>query len=335
MRWLLPLVLVGCVEGHDPAEPQITAGVTIKDIPISVNRRADVLFVIDDGPAMAPYADNVRANLGRFVEILRDKQYGVPNLRLAVIAGDGTNLRTTPGMLGQFAVDFVGPDANRVRNYDGELADVFARLSDVGTSATVSQPFTAARAAIEHPSFLRDDAMTFVFVISATDEPVIEGEKLGVILRAVHDDPVRVAVGGVAPEGAAAMTALLDRFPNRNTRAAIDDPDWASKVFALIAQSHRTTLASPCIEGPLVDLEVLRPGLQPSCTATYRFPIGGEIVPPCVGDLVGTRCFRIVESPLYCPTSFGPSWLFRIDQPRIDIPEGTHLWIECLSRYDE
>ena len=337
MRWLLPIVLVACVE-HEPADPQVTAGVTIKDIPISVNRRADVLFVIDDAPAMAPYATNVRANLDRFISILRASPYGFPNLRLAVIAGDGEGLRTTTGMLGPFAVDFVGSDANRVRNYDGDITDVFARLSDVGTDAASSQPFTTARTAIEHPSFLRrDEAATIVYLISATDAAPIEGAKLAVILRATHRDPSQVIVAGIAPDGAQAMSALLERFPNRSFRAAIDDPDWASKMFSIIADGYRTSLGSPCIEGPLVDLEVLKPGLQPACSVEYLFPIGGRIVPPCVGDLVGTQCFRIVENNVQCPSSatFGESRLFKIDQPSVEIPEGTHMWIECLSRYDE
>lgn len=335
MRWLLPFVLVACAT--EPEGPQISSGVIYKDFPISISRRADVLFVIDDAQAMEPYAANTRANLGRFVSTLRASQYGFPDLRLGVVAGDGKSLRTDPSMLGRFAVDFVGPDANRIRNYDGDLADVFARLSDVGTSATSSQPLSAARAALEaNASFVRDNAAMFVFVISATDAPVIEGEKLAVFLRSLHDDGYSMAVGGIVPEGAQGIGGLLDRFPNRAVRAAIDDPDWASKVFAMITQSYRTSLGSPCIEGPLVDLEVLRPGLQPACTAEYSFPIGGEVLPPCVGDLVGTRCFRIVENPFYCPTtSFGESRLFKIDQPRVDIPDGTHMLIQCLSSYDE
>ena len=54
-----------------------------------------------------------------------------------------------------------------MRNYDGDLTAIFARLSDVGTSATTSQPLSAARTAVDHPTFLRDDAMTFVFVSGA------------------------------------------------------------------------------------------------------------------------------------------------------------------------
>ena len=333
MRWLLPVVLAACVTEHAPVEPQVTTGAIYKDLPISVDRRSDVLFVIDNGPAMEPYAANVRANLARFIESLNIARYGVPDLRLAVVAGDGTSLETTPGMLGEFAVDFVGPDTNRVRNYDGDLSDVFARLSDVGTSATASQPFIAARMALEHPTFVRHDAMTFVFVVSAADEPPIEGEKLAVFLRALHNDPDRVAVVGIAPDGAAGITALLQSFLRR-ARGAIDDPDWASKVFSIIPMSYRSrSLPNPCFDGPLVDLDGLKPGLQPACSAEYRFPIGGEIVPPCVGDLVGTHCFRIVSNERYC--TFGSSQMFVVEQPRADIPEGTHLFIQCLSRYDE
>nr|MBA3500880.1 hypothetical protein [Deltaproteobacteria bacterium] len=113
-RSLLPLLLVlGCAEHGDPVEPQVTSGVVRKQIPIWANRNIDVVFVIDNSPAMAPYIENVRANLGRFISTLRANPSGFPGLRLGVvttnITDDGT-LRGTSALAGTFVIDVVGPD---------------------------------------------------------------------------------------------------------------------------------------------------------------------------------------------------------------------------------
>jgi hypothetical protein len=333
MRWFLVLALVGCTQ-TDPIEPQVTSGAIRKQIPISVNRKLDVVFVIDNSPAMAPYLDNVRANLGRFITTLRNN--GLPELRLGVVTtsvSDDGALRGTSGLAGTFVIDVVGPDGERVRNYDGELESVFARLSDVGTTGGTAAPLHAVRRAFENPAnnnFLRENAFTAVFVISPSDdraELVTDTEQF---LKQLHADPTKVIVGGALGD-TPQLHAFLDRFPNRSTRASIADPDWAAKVFALVQPIARTTLGSPCIEGPLLDLEVLTPGLQPACAVWYTFPSGGEVLRPCIDGLNG-RCWEIVEDRARCPTEAG---YVSIRQPRIDLPERTLLELECLTRRDD
>jgi hypothetical protein len=331
-RWFLVLALVGCTH-TDPIEPQVTSGAIRKQIPIAVNRKIDVVFVIDTSPAMAPHLDNVRANLGRFISILRDSPSGFPELRLGVVTtSDDGVLRGTPGLAGNFVTDVVGPDGERVRNYDGDLAAVFARLTDVGTSSDPSTPLSTIRRVFEHPAnagFLRANAYTAVFVISAIDEQA-DVAVIAQFLKQLHADPSKVIVGGALGD-TLQLRAFLDRFPNRNTRASISDPDWALKVFALVTQQIRTTLGAPCIEGPLFDLEVLEPGVQPACAAWYTFPVGGEVLRPCVAGLNG-RCWEIIEERAKCPADVG---VFSIRQPRVDFPEEAMLDIECLTRHDD
>lgn len=339
MRWLLVVVIAiaGCTN-HDPVEPQVTAGVIQKRFPIGVNRRIDVLFVIDSSPAMRPHADTVRANLGRFVDILRAQPAGFPNLRLGVVTADVATddgvLRGTQDLLGHFVVDFVGPDGNRVRNYDGDLAGVFARLAAVGTDGATATPLAAIERALENPAnrtFVRDEAFTAVFVISATDDDPLVGERVATFLKGLHADPSKVIVGGALGDGAG-IPAFLDRFPNRSVRASITDADWASTLFAIIAQSYRTSLGAPCIEGPLLDLEVPTPGLQPACAVWYEFPIGGEVVPACA-DAPGTPCWKIVEDRPECPLP--PGGLLVLEQPRTELPEAVMLNVDCISRHDD
>jgi len=341
--WLVLVVVAGCLDASsDPIEPQVTSGVIQKRIPIAISRRIDVLFVIDNSPAMAVHADTVRANLARFVDVLRAQPNGVPDLRLGVTTtdlggagcttNDGGTLRGTTGLTGNFVVDFVGPDGVRLRNYDGDLAGVLARLTDVGTQGCAqAQPLAAARRALENPAnrgFLRADAYTAVFFITATDAPdelsALDGYER--FWKTLHPDPTNVLFGAVLGDGER-IPAFLDRFPNRNTRAAITSPDW-SQVFTVLGGLLKTTLGVPCIEGPLLDVDPVTPGPQYECAAWYEFPVGGEVIPACRDTLAGP-CWKIVEDRAVCPDTEG---ILKLEQPRVDLPERVMLNLDCLSR---
>src|SRR5687767_14066731 len=99
MRAVVLLVLAACATepvAHSN-EPPVTSGVVIKQIPVAVNRRLDVLLVIDNSAAMAPYQERLAANVRRFVDALRATPGGLPNLRLAVTTTcDDGRLREDP-----------------------------------------------------------------------------------------------------------------------------------------------------------------------------------------------------------------------------------------------
>ena len=339
VRSLVIVALVAsCTQSADPIEPQVTSGVLKKQIPIAVNRKIDIVFVIDNSPAMAPHLENVRANLGRFVATLRASPNGFPELRLGVVTtsvGDDGVLRGTTGLTGTFVIDVVAPDGERVRNYEGDLAAVFERLSDVGTSGGTAAPLHAIRRTFENhvnQGFLRPTAFTGVFVISASDDAAELIDSTEQLVKHLHPDHSKVIVGGALGD-TPQLHAFLDRFPNRSSRASISDPDWAAKVFALVAQTYRTSLGAPCIEAPLLDLEVATPGLQPACAAWYTFPIGGEVLRPCIDGING-RCWQILENHAACPP--GPTvGMFAVHQPRVDFPDEAMLEIECLTRHDD
>ena len=332
MRLLVLVLLASCVAASEPIEPQVTSGVMRKQIPMAVNRQLDLLFVIDSSPAMAPYADTVRTNLGRFVDVLRNQPAGFPDLRLGVVTtdlADDGRLRGTTGLTGNFIVDTIAADGTRLHNYAGELSDVLARMTDVGTAGGPAQPLVAARRALENPmnrSFLRDNAYTAIYWITATDAADTDLVGYEQFFKQLHVDPSKVIVAGVLGDGSR-MPAFLDRFPNRSARASIAALDWTS-VFEIITQTYKTTLGSPCIEGPLLDVDPVMPGPQYECAAWIDYEIGGAVLRPCDGTLTGS-CWKIVEDKQTC---IGESALLKIEQLPQDLPGQAMLNLECLSR---
>lgn len=343
MRWpWIVLLVLGCVE---PGEP-IASGVVQKQIPIATNRQLDVLLVIDNSPAMVEHQERLLANLRRFAWTLASLEGGLPNLRLGVtttdLGGDGCSargddgvLRGDPDVIGNFLVDFVGPDGIRLRNYQGDLADVLVRIADVGTTGCAStQPLAAARRALENyanRSFLRDTSHLLVLIISAGDAPdplsALDGYEQ--FFRSIYDDPLRFVVGGVLGDLAptATIPQFLDRFPNRSSRTSIAESDW-SEVFVPFAQLLKVTLGNPCIDGPLLDIDPERDGRQYSCAVWLDFPVGGRVITPCDSTLAGP-CWRIRPDPQACP--FADSERFEVLQAP-EMPEQAMLRIECLSR---
>ncbi len=337
---VVALLVAGCTEGTDP-DATIVSGVVQKRIPITINRRMDILFVIDNSAAMTEHQDALHTNLRRFADILKVQPYGVPDVRIGVVTTDlgGTScttnddavLRTASGITGNFLIDFVGDDGNRLRNYDGDLGDAIVRLGDVGTTGcTAAQPLAAARRALENPinrNFLRAEAYLAVVVITAHDTPDPAIDDTVRFFKTIHADPSNVIVSAVLPADAPNLTRFLDQFPNRNARTALADADW-SPAFALFTQLIKTTLGAPCVEGPLLDVDDMTPGDQFDCAVWYEFPIGGQHVPGCDESLAGP-CWKIAADPQICPNTVG---VLKIEQPRVELPPMTYLTMECVSR---
>lgn len=321
MRWLVPLFLVACTSVSEPSI-EATSGVVQKQIPIAINRRLDVLFVIDRSPAMAPYVERLQANVRRLIDFLRDPS--IPNIRFAVVTTDGDGrFHGTSGMTGDFLVDFVGGDGNRQRNYAGDFGDVISRMIDVGTAGPAPEPLVAARRALEqHRAFVRTDSYLAVVFVSATPaagDP-IAAYNTEQFFKSLQPDWSRMAFAAIVG-GDARITSLVERFPNRNATVSIDSEDW-STAWSIVMPLFKTSLGAPCIEAPILDPER-------GCTAWYDFPIGGEVITPCA-DTPDRQCWRLVREPLYCPLD--EQRLIRIENARVDFPEEVFLNLECLTR---
>ncbi len=194
-------LLAGCpdrtISEVDPAQGRVE----YKDIPVTVNRKIDILFMVDDSNSMADKQVNLKANFPNFINVLDTIPGGRPDLHIGVITSDlggrGAAEQTASGnagpcnsaggkngllqigmagaaVSGTFISDSPGAMANspRVKNYTGDLATVFAQMATQGDRGCgFEQQLEAVKRALTpgvNANFLRPDA--YLAVVFLTDE---------------------------------------------------------------------------------------------------------------------------------------------------------------------
>jgi len=186
-----------------PIDPKPDAG-SVPGLPrtshyVASNRNVDLLFMIDDSSSMRLSQDNLVRNFPALMNTLQNLPGGMPNVHIAVIssdmgAGDGSvaGCDTTGGKQGIFQYTPRGTcpssglaagatyisDIGGVRNYTGNLADVFTCIAAIGeTGCGFEHQFAAITRALgadgraappENQGFLRDDA--YLAIVMITDE---------------------------------------------------------------------------------------------------------------------------------------------------------------------
>jgi hypothetical protein len=177
------------------------AGCTTRGLNIyAPSRNLDLLFVIDDSSHTASIQQNLIGNFPVFMARLSDPP-GLANLHIAVVstdmgAGDGSiaGCDATGGKNGVFqsaargACRATGLDAGAtyistvdgVKNYSGNLEDVFGCIAALGQSGCgFEQPLAAAARALGadgrpapagNQGFLRPEAFLFVVVVTNEDD---------------------------------------------------------------------------------------------------------------------------------------------------------------------
>ena len=169
-------LLAGCPD-RTISQPDVSQGrVEYKDIPVTVNRDIDILFLIDDSPSMADKQNNLRMNFPNFINVLNTIQGGLPNIHIGVATSDlgskgaddpspgpgisgctGTgkngDLQTqgTTLVSGKFIVDTANTDGTRTTNYTGQLSDAFTAIASVGAAGCgFEQHIEAAKHALNN-----------------------------------------------------------------------------------------------------------------------------------------------------------------------------------------
>jgi hypothetical protein len=165
------------------------------EIPLSVSRDIDILFVVDNSGSMEEEQASLAANFHRFIEILEGIPGGLPDVHLGVVSsdlgigmnqsggcngdGDGGDLQTKgcPGLGAEpYLSDLLDEDgATRIRNYSGDLAATFACMAELGIEGCgLEHHLEAMRRALEenpaNAGFLRDDAWLAVIIIADEDD---------------------------------------------------------------------------------------------------------------------------------------------------------------------
>lgn len=365
---ILAFALAACTDPAEPIEPQVTSGVVRREVPLGLHRQFDLVFVIENAPAMAPHRERLRAQYRRFIDVLRSHEGGLPDLRIAVVTtdlGSGTAASAIPGCSpagesGRFRgvlVDEWGVDGNRVRNYEGDLADAFVRIADVGgDGCAVARPLEAVRRALtDQPAnagFRRPHAYLGVVFVGASDDcsfadpAFLDGATdasrcttRAAALAPVADyagalttlvpDPARVILAGALGDGVR-LPALLDQFPNRSARVPFTADDL-SPILEPFAAFLKNALGLPCFEAPLLDVDPATPGTQHACAAWTEYEVNGEprgdVLPECATVTTGP-CWKVEPFPEGCGD--GPA--LRFERAVFEIPQGVRVIVECLAR---
>jgi hypothetical protein len=191
----------------------------------------DLVFLIDDSASMKEEQELLGKNFPRFMRALEQLPEGLPDLRIAVVSSDfgaGSSGFCTPlGRRGIFQVkEGCGLDPARARflavngegegegegesrkNFDGELAEVFSCLAQIGTDGCgYEHQLQALRAAlsnltIENRDFLRPEA--YLGIILLTDEDDCSAEPDATLFEEIYPDQspnLRCATLGHVCEG--------------------------------------------------------------------------------------------------------------------------------------
>ena len=197
-------LLAGCPDRTISEVSPEQGRVEYKDIPVTVNRDIDILFVIDDSPSMLDKQTNLKANFPNFINVLNTIEGGLPNVHIGVVTSDlGTkgaddaspgasigsgpgacsgqgkqgNLQTygTAAVTGNFISDIKNSDGTRSTNYTGSLAAAFSGIASAGAAGCgFEQHIEAAKRALNNnpanAGFLRPSAYLAVIFIADEDD---------------------------------------------------------------------------------------------------------------------------------------------------------------------
>ena len=169
---------------------------------LASNRNVDLLFLVDDSSSMRLSQDNLRRNFPVLMQALKNQPGGLPNVHIGVIssdmgAGDGSvaGCDSTGGKNGIFQYTPRGTctssgllpgatyisDIGGVKNYSGNLEDVFTCIAALGESGCgFEHQFAAITRALgvdglgaapaENAGFLRPDALLAIVLITNEDD---------------------------------------------------------------------------------------------------------------------------------------------------------------------
>jgi hypothetical protein len=203
-------LLAGCPDRTISEVSPNQGRVEYKDIPVTINRKVDLLFLVDDSPSMADKQANLKANFPNFINVLNTIEGGLPDVHIGVTTSDlgssGADGMTAPGIggaaagacngqgkagalqtynttlvTGKYISDAPGATAGaRVTNYTGTLAAAFSAIASAGANGCgFEQHIEAAKRALEptnvaNAGFLRPEAFLAIIILADEDDCSME-----------------------------------------------------------------------------------------------------------------------------------------------------------------
>ncbi len=200
------LLLAACPDREVSELTPDQGKVEYKDIPVSVNRDLDLLFVIDNSISMDEEQASLRANFPKFIDVLKTIQGGLPNIHIGVVtsdmgtlggppigtgnggcAGNGDDglMRNLPGQANVRYISDIKDEVtvNRTRNYGNEyqLSGVFSEMATVGSGGCgFEMHLSAMRRALDNPAnggFIRPNAYLAVIFIADEDDCSLKSDQ--------------------------------------------------------------------------------------------------------------------------------------------------------------
>jgi len=203
-------LLTGCPDRTISEVSPEQGRVEFKDIPVTVNRDIDILFVIDDSPSMADKQTNLKNNFPNFINVLNTIEGGLPNVHLGVVTSDlgasgadGMVAPAIPGSVGgcsstgkngalqtytagaavtgKFISDVASATpGTRTKNYTGTLASAFSTIASAGAAGCgFEQHIEAAKRALQttntaNAGFIRPTAYLAIIILADEDDCSME-----------------------------------------------------------------------------------------------------------------------------------------------------------------
>lgn len=138
---------------------------------------------------------------------------------------------------------------------------------------------------------------------------------------AVNLGPVCNVAGGGTP--ALRIKSFLDSFPNSGLHTICQN-NYAG-ALAAIGQLVGAVVGSPCLSQPLMDMDLMMPGMQPDCAITDKVGDVTTALPRC-----GTGpqpCWRVDPAP----TCANSGYQITIDRGMQPAPQGLEQVIKCRT----
>jgi hypothetical protein len=265
-------LLTGCPDRTiSEVNPQ-QGRVEYKDIPVTVNRNIDILFVIDDSVSMADKQANLASNFPDFINVLNTIPGGLPDVHIGIVTSDVGSKGTqdaapgpTIGTAGSGGCAGTGKSGNlqiygapvtspfisdiasttagaRIRNYTGTLDAVFGQMAK-GAGAQgcgFEQHLEAMKRALNNnpanAGFLRPDAyLAVIFIADEDDCSMSHSSLLGPPSAALGTlQSFRCTRFGVTCDGGGASTDAMNQVGTKTQCHPNESSAYLEKVSAYV-----------------------------------------------------------------------------------------------------
>ena len=319
----------------------------------TINRKVDLLFVVDDTAAMAPHRDALAAGFTAMASLLRDPT-APTSLHVGFIRAGSCDTSTRGAACGVVTHEqFLRSEwCHTIENFAGAYAQTFACLGDLGAAdCAPAQPLEAARRFLTGATqpgwegFLRPDAYLLIVVVTAQDDA--SGHPGGLTpaiaiadgIKAVKLDPSQIIVSIIGPGGDCAggepPGPRLVEFVNQFGANGLHLPLCSGQLSLALDRisQHINSSIHPYCATNVRDTDPEKPGLQANCTVedfatapdgtrtSTRLPSCDESAPPC---------WRMIASSGYCN-----EYIFELQRaPDWCVESGWSGTIECLGCAD-